>query len=93
MKSKGDCKASRVAFERSCICCKAKKTKSSLKRVSKFGDEICLDLNQNLPGRGCYVCDQAKCIQTFVAKKVLNRAYKTSVSQAVYDNLLQQLTL
>ena len=56
-------------------------------RLCKNQDNITIDESQKGGGRGAYVCKDNACIIKVVDKKLLNRAFKTNISSAVYDKL------
>ena len=75
---------------RTCIACRQSKPKKELMRVVKFGDEIKLDLTGKLNGRGAYVCACEECVKKLKKQKMLNRAFSCEVSDAVYDNIMEE---
>ncbi len=47
---------------RSCVICREGKNKKELIRFILLEKDIIFDLNQDLTGRGYYVCDQNTCL-------------------------------
>ena len=47
---------------RTCVICREGKGKKGLIRFILLGKDIIFDFNQDLPGRGYYVCDQNTCL-------------------------------
>lgn len=77
---------------RTCIVCKTKADKQDfIKFVRSKNGEICLDKDQRLEGRGCYVCNKTDCINKIKKSKAFNRAYKINVSEDMYDRVLEGL--
>ena len=75
---------------RMCIACKSSKPKRELIRIVKNGDGIVLDKTGKLNGRGSYICNDQECMNKLIKQKVLNKVFKTNVSQDVYDKLKEQ---
>ena len=73
-----------------CIACKSSKPKRELIRIVKNGDGIVLDKTGKLNGRGSYICNDQECMNKLIKQKVLNKVFKTNVSQDVYDKLKEQ---
>lgn len=73
--------------ERMCVVCRTMLNKRDLVRVIKTKEgEIKLDLTGKVSGRGAYICKN--CMEKCVKTKALNRAFKESVPQEIYDKLL-----
>ena len=73
---------------RTCIGCKAKKEKSELIRIIKNNqNEILLDLNQKLSGRGAYICNDKNCFEKVVKANKLKLALKTNIDSKKYEEL------
>lgn len=66
--------------------------KSELLRIvlSKDGD-VQLDINGNLPGRGCYVCKSEECILLAEKQHRAARAFKKNVSREIYNSLKEYI--
>ena len=73
---------------RICIACRTHSDKSEMLRIVRKPDgEIALDKTQKADGRGVYIhCDE-QCIAKAVRRKLLNGAFKCSVSEAVYEQI------
>ena len=77
---------------RKCIGCQEMKNKKELIRVVRNdAGEISLDSTGKKPGRGAYVCPNAECLNKACKSKGLDRSFKTSVPQSVYEELKMQL--
>jgi len=78
--------------QRKCIACQDRDAKKQLIRIVKNKeDKIFLDPTGKANGRGAYICKDTECLQKAIKSKALNRAFKTDVSQEVYENLLEEL--
>ena len=74
--------------QRACVGCRAVKNKSELIRCVKTpSGEVTVDRNGKAQGRGAYLCRNADCLVKARKKRLLNRALKTAVDDAVYDEL------
>jgi len=77
---------------RKCICCMEMKEKKELFRIVNFNGVVSLDLTGKAQGRGAYVC--ASCINSRKLKKgALNRALKTDVSEAIYEQITEGIKI
>ena len=73
---------------RSCISCRATKDKSELIRIVRSPEgDFFFDRTGKANGRGAYICDNAECIAKCLKKKMLNKAFKTEVSDEIYKKL------
>lgn len=78
--------------QRKCIACQDRDSKKELIRIVKNKEgQIFLDLTGRANGRGAYICKSIECLTKAIKTKALNRAFKTEVSQEVYENLLKEL--
>ncbi len=77
---------------RQCVACREKKSKKDLIRIVKLAnsDEYVLDPTNKLNGRGAYICNDQKCIDLAVNKKLINRSFKTNISSELYNKLKEQ---
>jgi hypothetical protein len=53
-------------------------------------DNIFLDYNKHIQGRGAYITNEFKLIIQALERKMLNRAFKANISKDVYDKLKQE---
>lgn len=76
---------------RMCVVCRETHEKTFFLRIvrSPLG-EYCIDLTNKASGRGAYICRRKECIEKCVRKKLLNKAFKCSVDQSIYDALAEQ---
>lgn len=78
--------------QRKCVGCNEMKDKKDLFRIVRSPEgEISLDLTGKKNGRGAYVCPNPECITKAVKEKRLERALEKTVSQDVYQQLLEDL--
>ena len=73
---------------RQCVGCGEMKSKKEMMRVLKTPeDEIVLDVTGKKNGRGAYLCKQRECLLKARKNKGLERSFKMSIPNEVYDNL------
>jgi predicted RNA-binding protein YlxR (DUF448 family) len=73
---------------RQCVGCGEMKGKKEMMRVLKTPeDEIVLDVTGKKNGRGAYLCISKECLMKARKNKGLERSFKMSIPNEVYDNL------
>ena len=73
---------------RMCIVCRGRQEKHNLVRIVKNKEnDIVLDVKGNMQGRGAYICESEKCVDTAKNKKHLNRAFKCAVDDKIFDEI------
>lgn len=73
---------------RQCIGCGEMKGKKDMMRVLKTAEgDICLDVTGKKNGRGAYLCKQEECLRKARKNKGLERSFKMSIPDEVYDTL------
>jgi predicted RNA-binding protein YlxR (DUF448 family) len=73
---------------RQCVGCGSMKTKKEMMRVLKTADEgIILDTTGKKNGRGAYMCRTMECLKLARKNRGLERSFKMSIPNEVYDNL------
>ena len=73
---------------RQCVGCMEMKGKKDMMRVLKSEDgSICLDATGKKNGRGAYVCKSKNCLTLARKNKGLERSFKMSIPDDVYDTL------
>ena len=73
---------------RLCVGCGEMKGKKEMIRVLKTAEnEICLDATGKKNGRGAYVCRSGKCLRLARMNRGLERSFKMSIPNEVYDTL------
>lgn len=79
---------------RMCIGCRQMKPTHELLRFAKDfeNNEVSIDLNKKVFGRGAYICRSEECIKLAMKKKALERVFKGPM-QSFYDMALAQIKL
>ena len=72
---------------RTCSVCRRKALKSELIRIVRVGEDFLVDESGKGQGRGAYICNNPECINKCVAKKLLNRSFKTQIGEEVYETI------
>lgn len=73
---------------RQCVGCGEMKGKKEMMRVLKTAEgDICLDVTGKKNGRGAYLCKQKDCLGKARKNKGLERSFKMSIPEEVYDTL------
>ena len=73
---------------RQCVGCGEMKNKKDMMRVLKTADgSIVLDTTGRKNGRGAYLCMNRECLMKAVKNKGLERSFKMSIPQEIYENL------
>lgn len=73
---------------RQCVGCGEMKSKKEMMRVLKTPEEqIVLDTTGKKNGRGAYLCMTKECLKKARKNKGLERSFKMSISNEVYDSL------
>jgi uncharacterized protein len=67
--------------QRTCIACREIKDKRELVRVARSPEgQVFVDPTGKANGRGAYLCRQASCWEKSIAKNILGRALKVTIS-------------
>ncbi len=73
---------------RQCIGCGEMKGKKDMMRVLRTAEgDICLDTTGKKNGRGAYLCKSGDCLKMARKNKGLERSFKMSIPNEVYDSL------
>lgn len=76
---------------RQCIACGEMKSKKDMIRVLRTAEgEIILDATGRKNGRGAYLCLSGECLQKVKKSKGLERSFKMSIPDQVYENLQEE---
>ncbi len=76
---------------RQCVGCGEMKSKKEMMRVIKDADEqIVLDVTGKKNGRGAYLCVSEECLKKARKNKGLERSFKMSIPNEVYDALQKE---
>lgn len=76
---------------RQCIVCGNKFEKKYLLRVCKIDNDIVFDSSSKSGGRGAYICKSADCFDKLHSKRRLDRAFRRSVDNSVYEKILKEI--
>lgn len=76
-----------IKQERRCVACRENKQQIEMLRIARINNQYFTDEKNNLGGRGAYVCRNSQCINLTIKKKLLNKAFKTNLSEQVYEKL------
>lgn len=77
---------------RQCLGCGQMRDKRELIRVIKTADEeFLLDVTGKKNGRGAYICPDCDCLNKVIKTRGLDRAFKMSVEETVYQMLKEEL--
>lgn len=78
--------------QRQCVGCREMKNKKELLRVVRSAEgAVALDFGGKMPGRGAYVCHDAACLRKARKSHALERAFETTIPEAVYDAMEKEL--
>ena len=78
--------------QRQCIGCGEMKSKKEMTRVIRTNEgEMSVDSTGKKNGRGAYICNSVECLKKAVKNHGLDRAFKTSVPQEIYDELISSM--
>ncbi len=78
--------------ERTCIVCRKKSQKENfIKIVKNKANEVLIEKQQKLDGRGAYICRNEECVTKAIKSKALNRAFKTEIPESIYEELSHEL--
>lgn len=73
---------------RQCVGCGEMKEKKEMMRVLKSAEgPIVLDMTGKKNGRGAYLCKSAECLSKARKNKGLERSFKISIPNEIYENL------
>lgn len=76
---------------RQCVGCQQMKPKKDMMRVLKTPeDEMILDTTGKKNGRGAYLCKDMECLKKAKKNKGLERSFKMSIPDTVYDSLMKE---
>lgn len=76
---------------RQCVGCGQMKAKKEMMRVIKTAEgDIVLDVTGKKNGRGAYLCQTEKCLMAAMKNKGLERSFKMSIDQSIYEKLQKE---
>jgi predicted RNA-binding protein YlxR (DUF448 family) len=74
--------------ERTCIACRKKGSKDNfIKIVKNKNNELQIEKDKKLDGRGAYMCKSQDCLKLCQKSRALNRVFKMLVPQEFYEEL------
>ena len=78
--------------QRMCIGCREMKERPELIRIVKSQDgSIVLDKTGKAQGRGAYICHNLECMKKVKKSRGLERSFKTSIPENVYEALEKEM--
>ena len=73
---------------RQCVGCQEMKSKKEMMRVLKDAEgNITLDMTGKKNGRGAYLCISGECLKKARKNRGLERSFKMSISEQIYEKL------
>lgn len=77
---------------RQCLGCREMIPKSELIRIVRSSDgDFTVDATGKQSGRGAYICRKSECLKKAVSSKALERSFKVSIPDEVYEQLDKEL--
>lgn len=77
---------------RKCVGCQEMKNKKEMIRVLRVSEnEFVLDTTGKKNGRGAYLCFSKECLEKAIKNKGLERSFKQSIPDEVYQTLKEEL--
>lgn len=77
---------------RKCVGCGEMKSKKEMIRVLKTSENrFLLDATGKMNGRGAYICFSKECLKKAIKNKGLERSFKQSIPEEVYENLEKEM--
>lgn len=78
--------------ERTCVACRLKSDKINfIKIVKNKNNEVFIEKDKKLDGRGAYLCKKQECIQRAIKNKLFNKVFKFNIPQNFYEGLENEL--
>ncbi|MFP4660964.1 MAG: RNase P modulator RnpM [Halanaerobiales bacterium] len=80
---------------RKCVGCNERKNKKELIRVvhNKDKEKVFLDKTGKAPGRGAYICPDIECLKKAKKSRKIDRSLKMSISEEIYDSLMEEIDI
>ncbi len=76
-----------IKQERRCVACRECKHQNLMLRIARVQNDYLIDTKHKLGGRGAYICKDTKCLELTKKKKLLNKSFKTSINNEIYEKL------
>ena len=78
--------------ERLCVSCRTYHKKNELIRIMRTEDGFLVDPGRKSHGRSVYVCRNRSCVERMLERKLLSKAFRTSVPESVLQSV-REVTL
>lgn len=79
--------------ERTCIACRRKGSKENFIKIVKNKENVfAIEKDKKLDGRGAYICKSEECFKLCQKSRALNRVFKMTVPQEVYEELKNEIS-
>lgn len=80
---------------RKCVGCGERKDKRELIRIvyNKENNNVSIDKTGKISGRGAYICPEKECLKKVQKGNRLARSLKISISDDVYNNLMEEIDI
>ena len=75
--------------QRMCVACRTIKPKKELIRIVLCDGGVAVDTKGNMPGRGCYLCNNKQCIEKAQKIHGAERGLKTNVPDSIYEECIK----
>lgn len=77
---------------RKCICCGSFFPKEQMLRLARTkAGEVLIDIDNNISGRGCYICFSCNDISKFKKRNIISKSLKTNVDIKFYNEIEEYL--
>lgn len=77
---------------RTCIACRQEYEKNQLIRIVRTPEgNFIVDRTGKANGRGAYICNNPECAKKLKKNRLLNKAFKTAISDEIYDEVEEAL--
>lgn len=79
---------------RMCVGCRQMKPTGELLRIARDfnSDEVRVDINKKIFGRGAYICRNEECLNLAMKKKALEKVFKRSARE-IYSEALSEINM
>ena len=72
---------------RKCIACNTSFPQEKLIRITLNGSELNIDEEKRAEGRGCYICNNPKCIKTALKKNAFQKTFRTAIPKEAIERI------
>ena len=78
--------------QRLCVACQSVGAKRELLRIVRSPEgQVSLDPSGKKPGRGVYLCKTRECLEKAIKEKLLQKALRIGIDEAIRQDLLKEL--